>query len=51
MGDFFNDFNNYNNFLIIKVIILNIYCIFASAKYNKRQGRVFIKSHLILILI
>ena len=29
MGDFFN---NYNNFLIIKVIILNIYCIFASAK-------------------
>lgn len=29
MGDFFN---NYNNFLIIKVIILNIYCIFAAAK-------------------
>ena len=32
MGDFFNDFNNYNNFLIIKVIILNICRIFATAK-------------------
>ena len=49
MGDFFNNYNNYGNYIIIIITILNIYCIFATAKYNDRQGRVFIKSHLILI--
>ena len=38
MGDFFSNFNNYNNFLIIKVIILNICCTFAL--FNNDMGEI-----------